>query len=80
MLGLLGGLLFLVGWIWLIVVGFKQGGALWGILIFLFSWIAGLIFAFTKKTGWTQVGIMVLGFILMLVGGAVNFSGSVTTH
>jgi hypothetical protein len=69
-ISLLGLLLFLVGWIWLIVIGFKQGGALWGILIFLFSWLAGLIFAFMNKTGWTQVALMVVGFILIVIGGA----------
>ncbi len=43
-LGLLGLLLLVVGWVWLMVVAFKSGGALWAVLIFFFSWIAGLIF------------------------------------
>lgn len=75
-LGLIGGLMFLVGWIWLIVIGFKQGGALWGILIFLFSWIAGIIFAILKKEGWMQIGIMILGVILMAFGGVLSFNAS----
>jgi hypothetical protein len=69
-ISLLGLILFLVGWIWLIIVGFKQGGALWGILIFLFSWLAGLVFAIMNKTGWTQLALMIIGFILIFVGGA----------
>jgi hypothetical protein len=68
-LSILGLLLFLVGWIWMIIVAFKQGGALWGILVFLFSWIAGLIFAIMNKTGWTQLALMIVGFILMMIGG-----------
>lgn len=74
MLTMVGLLLFLVGWIWLIVIGFKQGGALWGILIFLFSWLSGLIFAIMKKEGWLQVGLMILGFILIIAGGGGSFS------
>lgn len=75
----LGLLLFLVGWIWLIVVGFKQGGALWGILIFLFSWLAGLIFAIMNKTGWTQLILMIVGFVLMMVGGMAAGYSSMDT-
>jgi len=74
MLSMVGALLFLVGWIWLIVIGFKQGGALWGILIFLFNWIPGLIFAIMKKVGWLQLGLMIVGIILIVAGGGGSFS------
>ena len=57
----------------------KQGGVLWGILIFLFSWLAGLIFAIMNKTGWMQVGLMILGFVLMMVGGFASGYGSLDT-
>lgn len=30
----IGGLLTLIGWIWLMVVSFKEGGILWAVLIF----------------------------------------------
>lgn len=80
MLGMIGGIVFLVGWIWLIIIGFKAGGALWGILNIFFQPITGIIFAVMKKTGWMQLGIMILGLILMVVGGAVTFSGSVSTN
>lgn len=72
----LGGLLVFVGWIWLIVVAFKVGGALWGILVFLFNWLAGLIFAIINKTGWTQLGLMVLGWVLLIVGAMMSGGGS----
>ena len=39
---LFGSLLFFVGWIWLIVLGFKHGGALWGILNIIFQPITGI--------------------------------------
>lgn len=71
-LAIIGVIVFLIGWIWMIVVAFKQGGVLWGILVFLFSWIAGLIFAIMNKTGWTQVGLMILGFVLLFLGGAMS--------
>ncbi len=74
----LGGLIAVIGWIWLIVVAFKTGGALWGILVFLFNWLAGLIFAIVNKTGWTQLGMMVLGWILVIIGAMMSGGGSYT--
>jgi hypothetical protein len=66
----LGGLIAFIGWVWLIVVGFKEGGAVWGILIFFFSVIAGLIFCIMKKTGWIPL-------VLMIVGGVISGIGMV---
>ena len=66
----IGSLIALIGWIWLIVVGFQKGGVLWGILIIFFSWIAGLIFCIMHKTGW-------LPLILMVVGGIISGIGAV---
>ena len=60
----LGGLILFIGWIWLIVVAFKEAGALWGIINIFFQPITGLIFCIAKKTGWMQFGIMILGLIL----------------
>jgi hypothetical protein len=71
-LALIGALVFLIGWIWMIVVAFKEGGALWAVLVFFFSWIAGLIFAVMKKIGWTQVGIMILGLVLIVIGNMMG--------
>lgn len=74
----LGGLIAVIGWIWLIVVAFKTGGALWGILVFLFNWLAGLIFAIVNKTGWTQLGMMVLGWVLIIIGAMMSGGGNYT--
>ena len=62
-IAMLGGLVMVIGWIWLIVVGFKVS-TLWGILNIIFQPITGLIFCIMNKTGWKQFGIMILGLIL----------------
>lgn len=67
----LGGLLILVGWIWNIVVSFKMGGTLWGVLNIFFQPIMGIISAAMGKTQWLPVGLIVLGVILYLVGGGM---------
>ncbi len=64
----LGSLLAVIGWIWLIVVGFQNGGALWGIIIFLFSGIGGLIFCFVYKKGWAPLALMLVGGFLAGIG------------
>lgn len=71
-LGLIGALVFFVGWIWLIVTGFKAGGALWGILNIFFQPITGLIFCIVNKTGWMQFGIMIAGLVLVVLGGGLS--------
>jgi hypothetical protein len=61
----------IIGWIWLVVVGFRQGGALWGILIIFFNWLAGLIFCIKFKTGWLPLILMILGGLI--AGGMIGF-------
>ena len=60
----LGCLIALIGWIWLLIIGVKHGGALWGILIFFFSGLAGLIFCIMYKTGWLQWLMLIIGGVL----------------
>lgn len=71
-LGLLGVVLFLVGWIWLMVVAAKSDGALWAVLIFFFSILAGLIYCIMKKNGWMQWAIMVLGWLILIFGSGMT--------
>lgn len=71
-LGMLGSVLFLVGWIWLIVIAFKSEGALWGIINIFFQPLTGLIFCIVKKVGWAQWGMMVLGLCLVGFGGGMT--------
>lgn len=70
-LSILGVVLFLVGWIWLMVVAAKSAGALWAVLIFFFSLLAGLIFCIMKKEGWMQWGIMLVGWLVIMFGGGM---------
>jgi len=71
-LSILGLILLLVGWIWLMVVAGKTSGILWAILIFFFSILAGLIFCIMKKTGWMQWLMMVIGWLLVMFGGGMT--------
>ena len=70
-LSIVGVVLLLVGWIWLMVVAAQADGALWAILIFFFSLVAGLIYCIMKKNGWKQWGLMVVGWLLCMVGGGM---------
>ena len=64
----LGSLIMFIGWIWMLVLGFKEGGALWGILIFLFSPLAALVFCIVKKTGWIPLALMIVGIVISMIG------------
>ncbi len=66
----IGGLIALIGWIWLIIIGFQNGGALWGILNIFFQPITGIIFCVMHKTGWLQLAMMIVGYIIA-VGGVI---------
>ena len=70
-LSILGLVLCLVGWIWLMVVAYKSAGALWAVLIFFLSAIAGLIFCIMHKTGWMQWAMLVVGYLLVMFGGGM---------
>ncbi len=64
----LGALLAFIGWVWLVVLGFKVGGPLWGILNFLFSPLAAIVFCVMKKTGWVPLALMLVGIFFYAVG------------
>ena len=72
----LGGLMMLVGWIWLIVIAFQTSGAVWGIVNIFFQPITGLIFCIVNKTGWMQWGIMVVGLLIWGGFGGLALIGS----
>jgi hypothetical protein len=65
-LTILASILILVGWIWLIVLGFKRGGAVWGILNLFSSLIAGLVFCIVKKEGWTAWILLFAGWCIVM--------------
>jgi xanthosine utilization system XapX-like protein len=68
---MIGGLLFLVGWIWTIITAFKGGGTLWGVLNIIpcIQPLVGIISAVLKKAAWAPVALMIVGLILSLLGG-----------
>ena len=70
-LSILGIILLLVGWIWLMVIAGKTAGVLWAVLIFFFSLLAGLIFCIMKKTGWMQWLMMLVGWLLVMFSGGM---------
>ena len=63
-----GALLYLIGFIWLVVLGFKLGGALWGLLNFFFSPISSIVFCIMKKTGWIPLALMLVGGFFWIIG------------
>ena len=69
-LGMLGGILALIGWIWTIITAFKAGGNLWGILNIIpcIQPIVGIVSAAMKKAEWIPVIIMLVGVILSWIG------------
>ncbi len=64
----IGLLIALIGWIWLIVLGFQKGGALWGILNIFFQPITGIIFCVMHKVGWLALALLIIGNILAVAG------------
>jgi hypothetical protein len=75
-LTILGGLLAVIGYIWGIVAGAQQGGALWGILNFLFPIIAPAIMAIQGKIKWWPAVLPIIGGILTVVGPILFAFGS----
>lgn len=69
----IGGLLLLIGTIWLIVLAIQTGAttgekALWAIVNFLCQPIGGIVFFIVKKVGLVPMILVVIGAILLGVG------------
>lgn len=72
-LGIVGGILVLAGWIWAIINGFKQSGAVWGIInIIPFQPLIGIVSAAMSKIGWNPVILMIVGAILSIIGRSIG--------
>ena len=72
-LGLLAIVLTLVGWIWLVILGFKDHWG-WGLGIFFFG-IVGLVYGFMNFAKAKIPTLMLLaGIILYFVAGAAMLS------
>lgn len=68
-LGIVGAILLVVGFIWLMIVAFRTS-PIWGILNIFFQPFAGLIYCIAIGEGWKQFLMMVGGGILFGVGYA----------
>ncbi|MBC7798384.1 MAG: hypothetical protein H7Z37_16050 [Pyrinomonadaceae bacterium] len=73
MLSGLGGIIFLVGSIWLIVLSFQIAGGtlakiLWAVANFLFNPLAGIVFYFVNKAGFVPMILTIVGSLLMGFG------------
>lgn len=62
-------LLLIVSQVWLVVLAYKRGGAVWAVMMTFFSLIVGLVFCLTKKEGWLPLFLNFLAWI-----GAIGLS------
>lgn len=79
MIAIAGYLLFLVGLIWLIVTAVQTGKdttdkLIWGLVNFFCQPLGGIVFYFVKKQGLVPMLLTIAGFVLMVLGGGMNFS------
>jgi len=82
MLGAIGGIIYLIGYIWMIVTAIQTGKdtsekLIWGLVCFFCGGLGGIIFFIVKKQGLIPLLMMIIGGVLCAVGGGFNFSYSV---
>lgn len=82
MLAIAGYLLFLVGAIWLIVTAVQTGKdttdkVIWALVNFFCQPLGGIVFYIVKKQGMVPLLLVIAGFVLMVVGGGMSFSGAI---
>lgn len=86
MLGILGWVLVFVGTIWLVVTAIQTGAdtkdkVIWGLVNFFCQPLGGIIFYVMKKQGMIPLLLVIAGWIVMVVGGGMNFSmGNLPTN
>ena len=86
MLGILGWVLVFVGTIWLVVTAIQTGAdtkdkVIWGLVNFFCQPLGGIIFYVMKKQGMIPLLLVIAGWIMMVVGGGMNFSmGNLPTN
>ncbi len=72
-LAMVGGLLMLVGIIWLIIISIQTGQStgekvLWAVVNFLCQPLGGIIFYIIKKQGLVPLILVIIGFLLYGAG------------
>ncbi len=81
---MVGYLLMLIGWIWMIVTAIQTGKdtsekAIWGLVTFFCGIIGGIIFFVVRKEGKTPLMVQVLGWVFTVIamvigGGQASFN------
>ena len=85
-LGILGGLLMFVGWVWLIVTAIQTGKdttdkVIWAIVCAIgCTPIGGIIFYFVKKQGMVPLLLLIVGIVLSWFGGILTFTANMGGH
>lgn len=79
MLGALGSIVMFVGVIWMVVIAVQTGQttgekALWGLVCFFCSPIGSIIFFIVKKQGMIPLVLQIIGLVILIAGGGMNFS------
>lgn len=77
-LAILGWVMALVGMIWLVVTAIQTGNTtgeklIWAVVNFLCQPLGGIIFYIVRKQGLYPLLLVILGWILLFVGGGMNF-------
>jgi uncharacterized membrane protein YjjP (DUF1212 family) len=79
MLGALGGILLLVGVIWMVVVAVQTGQTtgekvLWALVCFFCSPLGSIIFYIVKRQGLIPLLLQIVGIVITIAGGGFNYS------
>jgi hypothetical protein len=73
----IGGVLTLVGWIWIIVIAFQSGDVVWGI-VSIFCGIVALVYAaMHMDKARTPLFVLIGGIVLNIIGSALGGAGAI---
>ncbi len=73
-LAAIGGIVYLIGWIWMIVTAIQTGEttadkAIWGLVCFFCGPLGSIIFFAVKRQGLYPLLMMIGGVVLNIIGG-----------
>lgn len=79
MLGAIGGILYLVGLIWMVITAVQTGKdttekAIWALVCFFCSPLGSIIFYVVKRRGLIPLLLMIVGLVVVFLGGGFNYS------
>ena len=79
MLAGLGGLLILIGVIWMIIVAIQTGQTtgekvIWALVCFFCGILGSIIFFAVKRQGLVPLLLQLIGWVLCIAGGGLSYS------